>query len=186
MAGNSDKSSLRRLWLEKRDNFSADFIDIASKKIQKNLKKIDAYVAAKTIACYYSIGSEVKTHGILQEVLSEGKTLALPRVEGDGLVFCDVRKFEDLEKGEFGIMEPKQNCPPLTEFDAIIVPAIAMTVDGRRLGYGRGFYDRFLADTTATTIALAYSKTILKNIPHSKNDVVIQWVATEDGVIHAS
>lgn len=172
--------------MEKRDSFSADFIDIASKKIQKNLKKIDAYIAAKTIAGYYSIGSEVKTHGILQEVLSEGKTLALPRVEGDGLVFCNVRKFEDLEKGEFGIMEPKQNCSPLTEFDVIIVPAVAMTGDGQRLGYGRGFYDRFLAETTATTIALAYSKTILKNIPHSENDVTIQWIATEDGVIHTS
>ncbi|MFY9300597.1 MAG: 5-formyltetrahydrofolate cyclo-ligase [Candidatus Nitrosotenuis sp.] len=186
MADNSGKSSLRRLWLEKRDNFSADFVDIASKKIQKNLKKIDAYVAAKTIACYYSIGSEVKTHGILQEVLSEGKALALPRVEGDGLVFCSVRKFEDLEKGEFGIMEPKQNCPPLTEFDVIIVPAVAMTADGQRLGYGRGFYDRFLTGTKSPTIALAYSKTILKNIPHSKNDIRIQWIVTEDGVIHAS
>jgi 5-formyltetrahydrofolate cyclo-ligase len=122
----------------------------------------------------------------LQEVLSEGRVLALPRVEGDRLVFCNVRKFEDLEKGEFGIMEPKQNCPPLTEFDVIIVPAIAMTVDGHRLGYGRGFYDRFLAGTTATTIALAYSKTILKNIPRAKNDVIIQWIATEDGVIHTS
>ncbi len=186
MADNNDKSSLRRLWLEKRDNFSADFIEIASKKIQKNLKKIEPCRAADTIACYYSIGSEVKTHGILQEILSEGKTLALPRVESEDLVFCNVKKFEDLEKGEFGIMEPKQNCKPLTEFDAILVPAIAMTMKGQRLGYGRGFYDRFLAGKKSHTIALAYSKTILKNIPSSKNDVRIQWVVTEDGAIKTS
>jgi 5-formyltetrahydrofolate cyclo-ligase len=186
LAENSEKSSLRRLWLEKRDNFSADFIEIASKKIQKNLKKISEYRTADTIACYYSIGSEVRTHGILQEILSDDKTLALPRVEGDDLVFCNVKKFEDLEKGEFGIMEPKQNCKPIIEFDAIIVPAIAMSTTGQRLGYGRGFYDRFLAGTKSTTIALAYSKTILKNIPISKNDIKIQWVVTEDGAIQTS
>lgn len=183
MAENNEKSSLRRLWLEKRDNLSADFIEIASKKIQKHLKKIDAYRTAGTIACYYSIGSEVKTHGILQEILSDGKTLALPRVEGDGLVFCNVKKFEDLEKGEFGIMEPKQNCQPVTKFDVIVVPAIAMTRAGQRLGYGRGFYDRFLIGKKPVTIALVYSKTVLKNIPSSKSDVTIQWVVTEDGVI---
>jgi 5-formyltetrahydrofolate cyclo-ligase len=184
LAENSDKSSLRRLWLEKRDNFSADFIEIASKKIQKNLKKIDAYRAARAIACYYSIGSEVKTYNIIQEILSDGKALALPRVEDDELVFCNIGKLEDLEKGEFGIMEPKQNCPTTSEFDAILVPAVAMTREGQRLGYGRGFYDRFLADKKSTTIALAYSKTILKNIPSSKNDIRVQWVVTEDGAIH--
>lgn len=183
MAGNNEKSSLRKLLLGRRDSFSVDFIEITSKKIQKNLKKIEAYRTAKAIAAYYSIGSEVKTHGILQEILSEGKTLALPRVEGDELVFCNVRRFEDLEKGEYGIMEPKQNCPIEDRFDVILVPAVAMTRTGQRLGYGKGFYDRFLANTDATTIALAYSKSILKNIPSSDEDIKIQWVVTEDDVI---
>lgn len=169
--------------LGKRDNLSADFIEISSKKIQKNLKKIAAYREAKAIACYYAIGSEIKTHGILQEILSEGKNLALPRIEGGGLVFCNVKKFEDLEKGEFGIMEPKQNCPIINEFDAILVPAVAMTRAGQRLGYGRGYYDRFLTNKKVTSIALAYSKSILKNIPSSKGDVQIQWIVTEDEII---
>jgi 5-formyltetrahydrofolate cyclo-ligase len=186
LAENNEKSSLRRLLLEKRDSFSADFIEITSKKIQKNLKKVEAYRAAKTIAAHYSIGSEVRTHGILQEILSEGKNLVLPRVEGNDLVFCSVRKFEDLEKGEYGIMEPKQNCPIINKFDVTLVPAVAMTRTGQRLGYGKGFYDRFLVDKATTTIALAYSKSILKNIPSSDNDVQVQWIVTEDEVISTS
>jgi 5-formyltetrahydrofolate cyclo-ligase len=182
---NNGKSSLRKLLLGKRDSLSADFIDIASKKIQKNLKKVQDYQAAKTIAAYYSIGSEVKTHGILQDILSDGKILALPRVEGERLIFCSVSRFEDLEKGEFGIMEPKQNCAQISEFDAILVPAIAMTKSGQRLGYGRGYYDRFLAYRKSTTIALTYSKFVVKNIPHSKDDVTIQWIVTEDEVIRS-
>ncbi|MEW6042637.1 MAG: 5-formyltetrahydrofolate cyclo-ligase [Thermoproteota archaeon] len=186
MKENNEKSSLRKLLLGKRDSLSADFIDIASKKIQKNLKKVQEYQAAKTVAAYYSIGSEVRTHDILQDILSNGKTLALPRVEDDHLVFCKVLRFEDLEKGEFGIMEPKQNCPQIDEFDVILVPAIAMTKGGQRLGYGRGYYDRFLADRKSSTIALTYSRFVVKNIPSSKNDVVIQWVVTEDDVISSN
>src|SRR5574338_1168760 len=153
---------------------------IASKQIRKNLSKLDEYKKAQTIACYHSIGSEVKTHEILQEILSHGKTLALPRVEGDRLVFCNVRKFEDLEKGEFGIMEPKQYCEPIDRFDVIIVPSVAMSRTGHRLGYGMGFYDRFLKEKNAITISLAYSKSIAKNIPHDKSDVQISWIVTED------
>ena len=169
--------------LEKRDNLSSDFIEISSKKIQKNLKKIIEYTSANTIAAYYSIGSEARTHDILQDILSDGKTLALPRVEDDDLVFCGVKRFEDLEKGEFGIMEPKSNCPKIDEFDVILVPAVAMTRSGQRLGYGRGYYDRFLANRKSTTIALAYSKFIVKNIPISEGDIRIRWIVTEDEII---
>jgi 5-formyltetrahydrofolate cyclo-ligase len=180
---NNQKSSLRRLLLEKRDTLSFDFINIASKQIQKKLHKIEDYKRAKTIAAYFSIGSEVKTQDIIQEILSEQKALALPRVEGDEIIFCEVKKFEDLEKGEFGIMEPKQNCPAVKKFDVILVPAVAMTRSGQRLGYGKGFYDRFLKKTKTTTVALTYSKMIVKNIPKSDGDVLIQWVVTEDEAI---
>ncbi|MGQ0605724.1 MAG: 5-formyltetrahydrofolate cyclo-ligase [Candidatus Nitrosotenuis sp.] len=177
------KENIRKQFLQKRDGLSADFMIISSKQIRKNLNKIETYRKAQTIACYHSTGSEVKTHEIMQEILSHGKTLGLPRIEGGKLVFCNVKKFEDLEKGEFGIMEPKQHCPILKEFDIIIVPAVAMAENGQRLGYGTGFYDRFLAGRDTPTIALAYSKSIAKNIPKSEFDVLISVIVTEDGVI---
>jgi 5-formyltetrahydrofolate cyclo-ligase len=179
------KENLRKQLLEKRDWLSADLIDIASRQIRKNLGKIEQYRKAQTVACYHSTGSEVRTHEIMQEILSHGKTLALPRVEGENLVFCSVKKFEDLEKGEFGIMEPKQYCGAVDKFDLIIVPAVAMARNGQRLGYGMGFYDRFLADKNTPTIALAYSKSIAKAIPHDKSDVAISIIVTEDEIIHS-
>jgi len=179
------KENLRRQFLEKRDWLSADLIDIASKQIRKNLGKIEQYRKAQTIACYHSTGSEVRTHEIMQEILSHGKTLALPRVEGQNLVFCEVKKFEDLEKGEFGIMEPKQYCGVVDRFDLIIVPAVAMARNGQRIGYGMGFYDRFLADKNIPTIALAYSKSIVKGMTHEKSDIKISIIITEDEIIHS-
>lgn len=172
--------------MQRRDTISDDFMTIASKQIQKNLKKISQYTEAQTIAAYYSVGSEVKTGRIIQEALSFSKTVALPRVEGGGIAFCSVDDFEDMEPGEFGIMEPKQNRPKIEKFDIILVPAIAMTRQGDRLGYGRGFYDRFLAGSDAVTIALTYSKLLVKNIPSDVHDIPIQWVVTEDEVIKTS
>jgi 5-formyltetrahydrofolate cyclo-ligase len=179
------KENIRKQFLEKRDWLSADLIDIASRQIRKSLGKIEEYRKAKTIACYHSTGSEVRTHEIMQEILSHGKTLALPRIEQENLVFCEVKKFEDLEKGEFGIMEPKQYCPIVKKFDLAIVPAVAMAKNGQRLGYGMGFYDRFLADKKIPTIALAFSKSIAKNIPHSNEDVLISIIITEDEIIRS-
>ena len=179
------KENLRKQFLEKRDWLSADWIEIASKQIRKNLGRVEQYRKAQTIACYHSTGSEVRTHEIMQEILSHGKTLALPRVEGQNLVFCEVKKFEDLEKGEFGIMEPKQYCGVVDRFDLIIVPAVAMARNGQRIGYGMGFYDRFLADKNIPTIALAYSKSIVKGTPHEKSDVKISIIITEDEIIHS-
>ena len=179
------KENIRRQFLEKRDGLSADWIEIASKQIRKNLGKVEQYKKAQTIACYHSTGSEVRTHEIMQEILSHGKTLALPRVRDDNLVFCNVKKFEDLEKGEFGIMEPKQYCGMVDKFDLIIVPAVAMTRNGQRLGYGCGFYDKFLAGKNIPTIALAFSKSIAKSIPHEESDVTIDIIVTEEETIHS-
>lgn len=186
MEENSEKTSLRKLLLGRRDNLSADFMKIASKQIQKNLKRIESYRTAQTIASYYSIGSEVRTQDIMQEIISDGKTLALPKIDNDMLVFYNVKKFEDLEKGEFGIMEPKQNCSVVDKFDIILVPAVAMTRTGQRLGYGKGFYDRFLAGKNITSVALTYSRLVVKHIPRSDNDIQINWVVTEDQVITVS
>ena len=82
-------------------------------------------------------------------------------------------------------MEPKQYCKSISDFDIIIVPAVSMTRTGDRLGYGMGYYDKFLANKTKTTIALAYSKSIAKNIPRDDLDVKIDIVITEDEIIHS-
>jgi 5-formyltetrahydrofolate cyclo-ligase len=181
-----DKPRLRNHLLEKRDGLSHDFMTIASKQIQRNLKKIEVFRNAEKVACYYSIGSEVRTLDIIQQMISEGRTMALPRVTDEELVFCAVKNFEELQKGEFGIMEPRKNCPIVEDFDVILVPAVAMMRTGQRLGYGRGYYDRFLSKHKTPTIALEYSRLVVRNIPKSEGDIPIHWIVTEDEVIRTS
>ena len=180
MEDSSKKASLRELLLEKRDNTSFDLLKIASGKIQKRLKKIYAFKDAQKIGVYYPIGSEILTQDIIQELLSNAKEVFLPKVIGNKIDFRRITDFSSLEKGSFDIMEPNEDCKSDNKLDVIIVPTVAITPEGVRLGYGHGFYDRFLAENETTTISLTLEKQIVKNIPRTEHDKIIDWIVTED------
>jgi 5-formyltetrahydrofolate cyclo-ligase len=183
---NTEKSSLRKVLLDRRDTTSYDFIKLASQKIQNRLKQIEIFRSAKKIACYYPIGSEVLTQDIMQEILGDGKEISLPKVVADSLSFRKIGGLKDLEKGEFGIMEPKDNCLEEKDMDIVLVPTVGITKNGIRLGYGHGYYDRFLSESNAKTISLTYSKQIVKSIPFTEKDIKIDWIVTEEKSIETS
>ena len=183
MEDSSKKSSLRNILLEKRDNTSFDLLEIASGKIQKRLKRIYAFKNAQKIGVYYPIGSEILTQDIIQELLSDTKEVFLPKVIGDKIEFRKITDFSSLENGSFDIMEPKDGCQADNELDVIIVPTVAITPEGVRLGYGHGFYDRFLAENKTATISLTFEKQIVKNIPRTEHDKIIDWIVTEDRIL---
>ena len=186
MKDNSEKTSLREFLLEKRDGTSFDLMKIASKSILKKLKKIESFRNAQKIGAYYPIGSEILTQDLMQEALSEGKEVFLPKVIGKNMEFRKIENFSNLENGSFDIMEPRNECPVDNNLDVILVPTVGISPTGVRLGYGHGFYDRFLAENKIETISLTLEKQIIKNIPRSDHDVIINWIVTEDRVIDTS
>ncbi len=183
MEDNPEKKSLRNLLLEKRDNTSFDLMKIASKKIQKKLNKIPIYRNAQRVGVYFPIGSEILTQDIIQELLSRGKEVSLPKVIGEDMEFRKIEGFSSLEKGSFEIMEPKEDCKVENNLDVILVPTVGISVKGIRLGYGHGYYDRFLAKNPTSTVSLTLEKQIVKNIPKSEHDKIIDWIVTEDRII---
>ena len=183
MEDSPGKKSLRNLLLEKRDNTSFDFMKIVSEKMQKRLKKINAFRNAQKIGVYYPIGSEILTQDIIQELLSNGKDVFLPKVLGEKIEFRKIIDFSSLEKGSFDIMEPKDDCQIDNDLEVVLVPTVGISPIGVRLGYGHGFYDRFLAEHKTTTISLTLEKQIVKNIPKSEHDVIIDWIVTEDRIL---
>lgn len=180
------KDALRKLFLEKRDNTSFDLMKIASSQIQKKLKRIRVFKDAQKIGAYFPIGSEIQTQDIIQEVLASGKEMFLPKVIGKEMEFRKISDFSSLEKGSFEIMEPRKECPIENNLDVIIVPIVAISPSGVRLGYGHGYYDRFLSKNKTSTIALTLEKQIVKNIPKTEYDVLIDWIVTEDRTIETS
>jgi len=180
------KSALRKHLLEKRDATSAELRDIVSEKIHENLKKISSYTNSQNIACYFPIGSEVDTHDIMLNILKQGKNLLLPRIVDDNIQFYIVSNLEKLERGSFEIMEPKDICDRAKKIDCVLIPTVGVSKLGVRLGYGYGYYDRFLSLTNAVKISLTYSKQIVKSIPSDSHDIKIDWIVTEDENIKIS
>ena len=186
MSQTIEKARLRKQLLDSRDALSPDFINISSSKIRDRLRRLDLYKSAKIIGAYYAIGSEVRTQDIIQEILNQGKELALPRVVKDEIVFMKITGPSDLEMGNFSVMEPKERCPQVKKMDLILVPAIALTREGYRLGYGFGFYDKFLHGKRTPKIALSYAKQVVKSFPHDNHDVKMDCIVTEDYTIFPS
>jgi len=176
----NNKKSLRELLLERRDNTSFDLIKIASKKMQKRINKVYAFKDAQKIGLYYPIGSEILTQDIIQELISKGKEVFLPKVTGENMEFRKIEDFGSLEIGNFDIMEPKEDCRVENNLDIIVVPTVGISPTGVRLGYGHGFYDKFLEGKNTTTISLVLEKQIIKNIPKSDHDINMDWIITED------
>ena len=169
--------------LEKRDTTSFDLLKIASKSIHNNIKGIKSFQNAKKIGAYYPLGNEVLTQDIMQEILSEGRELFLPRVSGKEIEFRKIKDFSSLQTGNFDIMEPKEECEIDNNLDIILVPTIGITPKGVRLGYGHGFYDRFLAENKIEAIAPVLEKQIVNKIPIEEHDQIIDLVVTEKRVI---
>lgn len=186
MTDRQEKESLRRMLIARRDSTSGDLLKIAAKRIQRRLEKINAYKRAKRIGLYYSIGSEIPTQDIIQELISTGRKVCLPKVLERDLEFREITDFANLEMGSFDIMEPKDRCPTIDHLDVIVVPSVGVSPEGARLGYGQGFYDRFLLKNSTVTISPALEKQVVRGIPQSESDQTIDWIVTEDAVYDTS
>ena len=151
--------------------------------------------AARCIYAYASLPNEAGTWGIMEHLLLEGHRLALPRVEGNTMEFYWVESLSELSEGSFHIMEPvpgQQNSGPAgpvryarqraAEPDALmLIPGMAFTEDGLRLGKGGGFYDRFLSSEPGhRKIALAYPFQVVKMLPLEEHDIKMDLVVTPD------
>ena len=99
---------------------------------------------AKSIGCYYSIGSEVQTVELITHLLEEKKIVSLPSISNGMMTFRKIEDLTKLEKGEFDIPEPKDNAQVEEKHDVILVPCVGLDNEGNRIGYGAGFYDKYL------------------------------------------
>jgi len=186
LTSNTEKVALRKHLLEKRDSISFELMQIHSKRILSKLIKTKVISEAKSIGCYFSIGSEVQTIELITHLLDERKIVSLPKISDNIMLFRKIDDLSKLEKGEFDIPEPKDNAPLVGKHDVVLVPCVGLDNKGNRIGYGAGFYDKYLEKKDVIKIGLSYSKQIVKTIPISDGDVKMDWIITEKDVIKTS
>lgn len=173
-----------RAW---RDGLASETRAAAAAAVRRHLEGLEAYRRARIILFYWATGSEVPTADAVRSALREGKAVCLPRVEGEGLVPRLVRDPDlDLVPGYRGLLEPAPDRAPSVDpaaLDAVVVPGLAFDRRGARLGYGAGFYDRFLAGLPprAWRVALAYAGQVLDLVPTQPWDALVHVIVTEEG-----
>ncbi|MBQ8764550.1 MAG: 5-formyltetrahydrofolate cyclo-ligase [Clostridia bacterium] len=163
----NQKKALRKELLSLRKSIIPQALSI------KMLEKYPEFVTAKTVFCYVSAHGEVDTYGLIQELLKDKKVLAPYCINEDGdMIACPINSLEDLKEGKFKIPEPKSPEEfPKEKIDFVIVPGVAFDKNGYRLGYGKGYYDRFLEGITPFKLGVCQREFFLEELPHGKFDV---------------
>ena len=185
----TEKQRLREVRLAARETLSEQERCVLDDCITQKLLATPEYAEATTVLTYVSVSSEVSTRMFIECALRDGKTVAVPRcMPGRRLEFVAIASLEQLVAAPFNLLEPAKELPAVTEDQKnnsiCIVPALLVDTKGYRLGYGAGFYDRFLSTYPGKKICLAYQQSLSRTtLPHTAFDVAVDVVITESEVL---
>jgi len=183
------KDVIRKELIEKRKKMSKKEVLEKSKQIKKTLFEIDEFKKASTILFYISHGNEVYTHDMVKECLSNSRNIVVPvtDIENRKLIISKLKRWGDLDRGAYGILEPKKDKiddVSIFDIDLIIIPGVGFDEHGCRMGHGVGYYDDLLKDSSnALNVALAFESQIVNAIPTESHDIPVDKIVTEKRVI---
>jgi 5-formyltetrahydrofolate cyclo-ligase len=184
MSRRDKKAALRKYMLEARRTL--DRIDVVewSKAILSRVQQLEAFQQAGIVLTYVdSKDNEVETRPLITRLIEQGRSLAVPVANTDGtMIWSRIESLDDLAPGCYDILEPKPDrLSPITVPDdaVVLVPGIAFDRAGYRIGYGGGYFDRFLPMFEGAAIALAFSIQLTDTIPHEPHDRPVHVIATE-------
>lgn len=178
------KAALREKYRNIRTSMTADEKENYDKTIAGQVRSLWQYDKNDTLLVYVSTPIEVDTHEIIEQALLDGKKVAVPRcVDGTrNMEFYFIGSLDDLEPGSFGVLEPiVEKTELMTDFSRglCIVPAFSYDWSGFRLGYGKGYYDRFLSRFDGNIIGICYSSCVQRSLPHGRFDRPVELLVTE-------
>ena len=173
-----DKKELRRTIRERKRAMTEEEIVSRSEALGVLFAQSEAYKAAKTIYGYLPYNQEVRTVPMLEQALKDGKKVAVPKVYGDEMKFLYLDDLTQVEKGYAGIPEPIADGPVADDDTALVLmPGLAFDPQGHRIGYGGGFYDKFLAaEPNHPTLALCYEFQMLPRLDTEEHDIPVDTV----------
>ena len=173
-----DKKALRRQIREQKRAMTEEQIVAASQRLADKFFCTKQYMDAKTIYGYLPYNQEVRTVPILERALADGKSVAVPKVYGDEMRFVYITGFDGLENSDMGIPEPVADGPVGDDPTALVLmPGLAFDKEGHRIGYGGGFYDKFLAqEPNHPTVALCYEFQMLPHLETEEHDIPVDYV----------
>jgi 5-formyltetrahydrofolate cyclo-ligase len=179
------KDEIRDEIKAKRRALSADDIRIMSDKISSRLFALDCFKKASVVMTYLSAFKEPSTDSILDKLFSDNKKIVVPisNTEDFTITPSYLTSPDELIRGAYGIKEPK-SCikADISDIDIAVIPAIAFDKRGCRIGFGKGYYDRFLSEFKGIKIGICYDFQLLERVPTSEHDISMDMIITEKGL----
>ncbi len=177
-----DKKELRAQIRARKRAMTEEEIVTASRSLGEKLAACQLYRNAHTVYGYLPYNQEVRTVPMLEQAMQDGKRVAVPKVCGDTMRFIYMTDLSQVSRGYAGIPEPLADGPVAQDPTALVLmPGLAFTADGARMGYGGGFYDQFLAaEPDHPTVALCYGFQLVEELPTEEHDIPVDLVLTGD------
>ena len=177
------KTDLRSGFKSKRNEMPEHIKLNMDSEIQSRFLTLRQYAKCDTVFTYVSKDLEVDTYAIIRAAWANGKKVAVPKcIEDSKRDFYYIESMDDLEDGSFGVKEPVESkCKKVADLSRglCIVPGLSFDAEGYRLGYGKGYYDRFLSKFGGETVGLCYSNCIKWKLPHGKYDRAVDVIVTD-------
>ena len=182
------KHALRSGTLAKRRELSPQQVSCQSLALQQRFLALPEYQRARSLALYAPIHREVETSAVALEALAAGKTLLYPAVQGSDLEFRRVLGLDELVTGRYGIPEPVGEVWNPDRADIIVVPGVAFDQSGRRIGYGKGYYDKALhrLEGSGRLVGFCYDFQLVEEIVGEPHDVTMDLIVTELRVVRVN
>lgn len=181
-----NKNEIRDYILNKREKLAKENKSKMDDAIYRNVINCNFFIKSKCIFTYVSFENEVYTHSIIKKALSDGKRVCVPKVISKkiGMVACEIKSMEELVESKYGILEPvsTNNRVDPKDIDFALIPGLAFDRYGYRVGYGGGFYDRFLRLGSFYKMGLLYDFQIMDNVPKEEFDEKINGLITESEI----
>ena len=180
-----EKKNIRQELLAIRRTITDDERILAEESMISRITSLASFRFAKTVLLYSPIKGEVNLLPLIQVILKEGKSVAFPlcHTESCTLTYHYVTSIDELISGSYGTMEPSINSPlyipDKNNNDLILVPGISFDKQGYRLGYGKGYYDRYLSLYPCKSVGIAFSECLCKELPHNIYDFKINCLITD-------
>lgn len=179
----SEKEQLRKFYRQKRDAITEENVKRWSEAISEHIVSTELYQQAKTVYFYYPLGNEVNLLAVARKALDAGKCVGFPKTEGDIIRFYKVESLEDFQEGCFHVMEPVSTELLDVENPLILTPGLIFDKQKNRMGYGKGYYDRYTAILPkAIKIGVAYEMQLTQEVPVDEYDVPMDYMITEKGM----
>lgn len=174
------KKTLRKKFISERNNLASDYRNSSTNTIFATLEEQNFFESSEKIFIYVGFGSEITTETFIKKWINK-KQIFVPKIENGKMNLIRLKSWDELAPGHFGVLEPTSSDYYEGKIDLVVTPSIVFDNNGYRLGYGKGYYDKYFSSREYDiSVGLSYHKLLQDNVPKEDHDIKVDVIITEE------